>query len=190
MDDTADEIELSRMLSGALGRVVQAASSLESELRTVAAALLDTKYAAVVVAGQPANWLLDTIQAVAKVHDRVSEQSLLELQGVSTRIKKALEGRNRLAHGVWGTDSDGSVVSHTSRYRRIHWEKTPVTLTGLQELASEMLTLTTSLHLWVMNALPPEASSNEVQLRWEDYLRSLPPEELLALVQRRLNGTP
>ena len=173
----------------ALGRVVQAAAMLESQLRTVAAALLDTKYAAVVVAGQPASWLLDTIQAVARVHDAVGEDRMSELKALSSKIREALDRRNRLAHGVWSTGPDSEITSHTSRYRRVQWEKTPVTLQGLQDVANELNGLASKINFWMVNALPLEASGNEAQIRWEDYLRSLPPEELLRLVQRRLRTT-
>jgi hypothetical protein len=181
--------DLSERLTEALGRVVQAAAMLESQLRTVAAALLDTKYAAVLVAGQPASWLLDTIQAVARVHDAVTEDSVSELKALSSKIREALDRRNRLAHGVWSTGPAGEIMSHTSRYRRVQWDKTPVTLQGLRDVAEELKGLASKITFWMVNALPPEASGNEAQIRWEDYLRSLPPEELLRLVQRRLRAT-
>ncbi|MER7579941.1 hypothetical protein [Kitasatospora sp. NPDC097691] len=189
MEETGNEPELAHKLREALGHVVQAAANVESDLRTVTAALLETKYGAVVVAGQSANWLIETIQALIKVHDRVDDQKRDELKGVLTRIKQAFEERNRLAHGVWGTGVDGAIMSHTSKLRRIDWQQSPVTLDSMNTTASELLNLSSGLYAWMFGTLPPEAITTEAQLRWEAYVRSLSPEELATLAERRQHGT-
>lgn len=185
MEDGTPEIVQSRMLAEALGRVVQEAATLEVVLRTLAAALIGSKYAAVVVAGQSTSSLVATIEAVSKVHDQVGPERREELKRMLSNVKGSIKQRNNFVHGMWAKAADGAVTAHTSRYREIHWNKTPVRLAELTELSDELQSQAGDLLAWTMDALPAGAVQHEAQLRWEAYLKSLTPDEAAALVERR-----
>lgn len=187
MEESSPENDQSRSLAEALGRVVQNAAALESHLRTLAAALIGSKYAAIVVAGQPTSSLLETISALSKVHDQVSPEKRAELAELLSRAKVAHKRRNDFAHGTWAVDPGGAVMSHNSRYRQFDWVKSPVSHAALTELSKELMDCTVQLLVWSFATLPGDIS-NEAQLRWETYLSSLTPEEREAMIQRRTRG--
>lgn len=174
----------------ALGEIMQSAARVEMRWRMLTAALLDTKYAAIVVAGQNMTWLIETALAVAPHHDKVSEEDLNTLKDLVSATKAAFSTRDRYAHSPWGSKGDETVALR-SRMRRIDWEQTLVTEQGLVELAQELSRLVIEALDWTFKVLP-EGVSMEAKLRWERYVRSLPPEEIdrmIAQRRKKVDGT-
>lgn len=188
MEEGSSDRDQSRVLAEALGRVVQGAAALETQLRTLAAALIGSKYAAFVVAGQSTSNLVQVIDAISRVHDQVSPTRRDELVHLLARVKAASKQRNDFAHGMWTVGSDGAVMAHNSRYRQFDWSKSPVSHSALTELSKELGDCTVELLAWTFATLP-DAIQHEAQLRWEAYVKSLTPEEIAALAQRRAEGS-
>ncbi|MFD8131509.1 hypothetical protein [Streptomyces mirabilis] len=184
MEEGSSYQDHSRLLAEALGRVVQGAAAVETQLRTLAAALIGSKYAAIVVAGQSTSNLVQMIDAISRVHDQLSPERRDELGQLLARVKAANKQRNDFAHGMWAVGADGAVMAHNSRYRQFDWSKSPVSHSALTELSKELGDCTAGLLAWTFATLP-DAIQHEAQLRWEAYVKSLTPEEVAALAQRR-----
>jgi hypothetical protein len=69
----------------ALGRIVDAASKLDTALRTMFCTLMDSKYAAVVAGGQMTGWLLDNCKAVLAAHSELDDGDRAKLEELLIR---------------------------------------------------------------------------------------------------------
>jgi len=172
----------------ALGRVVQAASMLDQELRTAFCALMGTKYAAVVAGGQSTGWLVETCEALTKVHQRLSDEHRRKLLALLTDCRQASERRNRLVHDVWAGGPEGPALVRSRKHRH-DLEIQPETLAETEALARTLNGTSVRLEALLTDALGPDAIVLEVQLRWEDYVRGLSPEELAERLSRRREST-
>ncbi|MCW3816305.1 hypothetical protein ONA91_17820 [Micromonospora sp. DR5-3] len=166
-----------------LGQVVSEASELEYHLRGLCSALVASKYGAVISAGQAASWLIDTSLALARAHDDIEDYAYEELRELMARCRDALRMRNLLVHGTWLYGPEGYLVS-TSRLRNFEEGLHPISLDDIEDLATELRWCQHHIHEWIHEWLPGH-EGNEVQLRWETYLRSLTPEEREELLARR-----
>ena len=167
-----------------LGFVIRSASFLEHQLRTTVAALLGSKYAAVAVAGQNTSTLVQQASALVVVRDDVTQDQANALKDMLKRSEKALDKRNRFAHSMWGNAADGSSVTMMSKYRKWDLQIETVTTDDLAELHRELTLLGSELMGWTMATIPDDAS-NEIQLRWEDYVNKLSAEERALLIAGR-----
>jgi hypothetical protein len=167
-----------------LGQVIFEASLLEYHLRGLCSALIGSKYGAVISAGQSSSWLMDTSLALARAHDDVGDYATDELRDLMTRCREALRKRNQLVHGLWSESVEGEHFISTSRLRSFEESMQNVTMDDIEDLGIELSRYQDSIHSWLHEWLPDQVG-NEVQLRWEAYLRSLPPEERESLLERR-----
>lgn len=178
---------MSTMVSGEtewLGSVIRTASFVEHQLRATVAALLGSKYAAVAVAGQNTSSLIQLAGALVIVRDDVTEEHGADLKALLKRCEQALDKRSRFAHSIWGNAADGSSVTMTSKFRKWELLIQPVTTDDLAELQRELNIIGSELMTWTMTVLPGDAS-NEVQLRWEEYISRLSPADRAILIAGR-----
>jgi hypothetical protein len=176
-----------QMLIG-LGAVVRAASQLELGLRMLFCALDGSKYAAVTAAGQDASWLLERSESILKCRTEVPDEDRSRLAALLGMAKSAIRERNRFVHDVWAGDAPGKPGLMRSQRGRFDLSFNEVTLEGLIQTAQTLIECHIGLTEWIAEALGPDSISVEAQLRWEEYVRSLTPEEREALIERRSPG--
>src|SRR5687767_5344708 len=102
-----------RATAEVMGYMMRDAAELEYHLRGLCSALIGSKYAAVVVAGQSVSWLIETSLAIAEVRDEMEEYYLDDLKEILQRTKRAFATRNALVHGRWGSDTQGYFVNNS-----------------------------------------------------------------------------
>jgi hypothetical protein len=162
----------------ALGKLVEAASNLEMELRSVFCALIGSKYAAIAAAGRTVNDLIDTSRAIATAHREISEPTRARIRGLLTDAKIASDRRNRLIHDVWAFAGPNDPPMQLKSRRGDHTlPATPTTVDEIDEVARTLRDIGLELHGAMNDAMGLEAASIEAQLRWEEYLATLPPEQ-------------
>jgi hypothetical protein len=166
-----------------LGRVVRAASQLDHSLRTLFSALVGSKYAAVVAAGQPMEWLCTSCIALLKAHREVAPEDKEKLAALLRDAKAAAKERNRLVHDLWAYGADGMFLMRSQRGTHELTAK-PVTLEEVEAVERGLTRVSVALDHVVADALGDEALTLEAQLRWEDYLASLSPDERAAMAER------
>lgn len=109
-----ESVEYDRLLI-ALGRVVQESAQLENVLRMAFCALVGSKYAAIVAAGQQVNWLIEQCRAVAREYREISDEHRNALLEVLGACRQANDERRRLVHHVWGHGPGGTRPSLVAR---------------------------------------------------------------------------
>ena len=169
----------------ALGRVVDSASKLDFALRSLFCNLIGSKFAAVVAGGQMTTWLIENCKAVVKVHDELSDDQRLALDEILSRSKAANTRRNRYVHDLWGISGDGSYEQLRSRVGSHDLEAAAVSIDDVEKIASELAACGATIRR-LESEIWREQSGVEVQLRWEDHLRSMTDEDLAALMVRRI----
>jgi hypothetical protein len=167
----------------ALGRVVRNAAYLDQELRMTFCALMGSKYAAIVAAGQSTTWLIDNCRALTEAHQQLSDGHRRSFLALLKDAQEATNRRHRLVHDVIGVGSDGRFTV-SSRRRRHNLEIKPVSLEEIMEIERALMNATVNQGVLVADALGPDVLTMEAQLRWEDYVSSLSPEELAERRQR------
>jgi hypothetical protein len=168
----------------ALGRVVRNAAQLDQALRTTFCALLGSKYAAVVAAGQSTKWLIDNCRALTGAHQQLSDGHRRAFLAVLKDSQEVTYRRNRLVHDVIGAGPDGKFTVSSRRHRYDLTIK-PVSLEEVMEVERALMNAAVQQGFMVADALGPEMLTMEAQLRWEDYVSSLSPEERAELVERQ-----
>jgi hypothetical protein len=144
----------------ALGLVIEWSAIMEEILRTSFCSLVGSKYAAVVAAGQGAEWLLQNCKAVVSVHREISDDDKAAIITALKRCSEANKRRNTLVHGIKaaGRAPDGSF--HTLQSRRgIHgYLREPWTAAETAEAAAALRKASASLAEAVEDALPEMAA--------------------------------
>jgi hypothetical protein len=147
-------------------------------------ALMGSKYAAIVAAGQSTTWLIDNCRALTEAHQQLSDGHRRGLLALLKDAQEATNRRHRLVHDVIGVGSDGGFTV-SSRRRRYNLEIKPVSLEEIMEIERALMNATVNLGFRVTDALGPDVLDLEAQLRWEDYVRGLSPEERAELAERQ-----
>lgn len=168
----------------ALGRVVDAASKLEMTLRAVFCALVGSKFAAVVAGGQMANWLIENSKALVDAHTEMPDEQRRRLRELLSASQTANTKRNRLVHDMWSVEADGSYAQLQSKARSYDLATRQVSVADAEQAATELTSCSVTLLSYLWEVLPGQVGT-EVQLRWEDHLESMPPDERAALIARR-----
>lgn len=169
----------------ALGAVVRAASQLELGLRMLFCALEGSKYAAVTAAGQQTTWLLDRSESVLKCRTEISDEHRARLGDLLRKTKSAIHERNRYVHDVWVGDISGNPQLMRSERGEFNLSFRSVTLEDLVKTSRTLIACQIGLTQWIGDVLGADAITVEAQLRWEEHVRSLSPEERAALIERR-----
>ncbi len=146
-------------------------------------ALLGSKYAAIVAAGQSTKWLIDNCRALTEAHQQLSDGHRRSFLAVINDSQEATDRRNRLVHDVMGVGPDGKFTVSSRRHRYDLVIK-PVSLEEIMEIERALMNAAVQHEFMVADALGPDVLTMEVQLRWEDYVSSLSPEELAERRQR------
>lgn len=167
----------------ALGRIVEEAATLEMALRSAFCALVGSKYAAVVAAGQNSAWLLERSQDILKVHREIQDDKRKELREALIECKAANTQRNMI-HNVWGYGPGGETSRIASVWGKHELRVSRTTVEDVEAIDQQLVQCTSRLTRAVTQAFGVQAST-ETQLRWEDYLRSLSPAEIEAMIRRR-----
>jgi hypothetical protein len=102
----------------ALAQVVEYSVHMEVILRRAFCALIGSKYAAIVAAGQDASWLIDNCRAIVKSHRELSQEGKEAMTEALTACSEAYERRNQLVHGLWNSFDREAEVMVTRRSRR------------------------------------------------------------------------
>jgi hypothetical protein len=168
----------------ALGRVVDAASKLEMSLRAVFCALVGSKFASVIAGGQMANWLIENSKALIDAHAELLDEQRQQLKELLSASQAANTKRNRLVHDMWSVGADGSYAQLQSKARSYDLAPRQVSVADAEQAATELTSCSVNLISCLWEILPGEIGT-EVQLRWEDHLKSMPPDERAALIARR-----
>lgn len=169
----------------ALGELVEAASAFEMELRGALCALTGSKYAAIIVAGRMAGELIENCIAITKKHREISELAREQLLAVLSKAKINSERRNRLIHDVWAYGGPDGAMLMRSKLRDHTLTVSSTSIEVVQETSRALCETSFELHNILIEALGHQAATIESQLRWEEYLATLTPEELEAMAQRR-----
>jgi hypothetical protein len=167
-----------------LGRTVQAASHFDRALQMLFCALMGSKYAAVVAAGQTTDWLCGSCMALLKVHKELAPEHKDRLIALLKEGKAAADRRNRLVHDRWAGDPMETFLIRSRRGTH-ELAMEPLSLEAVESVARVLTRVSVGLVPVLFEALGPDATTLEAQLRWEDYLASLSPEELAAMAERR-----
>jgi hypothetical protein len=177
----ADELQ-------ALGRVIQAASRFEHELGQAFCALVGSKYAAVLIGGKTSGQLIEDCRALTKAQHELSESAKTAITTALNHCREANKERNRLVHDMWASGPGGA--SHQLRRERSGYDLAPRSVT-LEEISATVNGLTSSaveLNSALLDNMGPERSTLEAQLRWEDALAQMTPDERTNLMRSRLAG--
>jgi len=82
----------------ALGEVTEMSAMMESALRSVFCALIESKYAAIVAGGQSLTWLLENCRALVKANLEMTPKQVADIDAALNACKAANERRNALVH--------------------------------------------------------------------------------------------
>jgi hypothetical protein len=172
----------------ALGRVVQAASTFEYSLQAAFCGLMGSKYAAVIVGAEQSSSLIEKGKALAKAQREISDSQMNEISAIFEDCAEANRKRNRLIHDVWAFGPDAA--TQQMRRQRVGYDITtrPITTREIEDVARALTTSAMRLQDVILNALGPERSNLEAQLRWEDHVASMSHQERIDLLWRRLAG--
>jgi hypothetical protein len=157
-----------------LGRTVRAASQLDHTLRMVFCALMGSKHAAVIAAGQPTGWLFDNCEALVRARKDLAPEHKTKLLALVKEGREAAKDRNRLVHDVWAIGPDGTFLMQS---KRGEYELTtkPWSLEEIEAVERRLYRVAVGLERVVVEALGDKVLALEAQLRWEDYVESLSP---------------
>jgi hypothetical protein len=167
-----------------LGRVVRAASQLDHSLQNLFCALVGSKYAAVVAAGQTTEWLYRSCVALLKVHRELAPVHKDKLIALLRDGKAAADRRHRLVHDLWASGPNGVFLLRSQRGTH-ELASQPVSVAEVESVERQLTRVIVQLVPMMFEAFGPDGITLDAQLRWEDYLASLPPEELAAMAERR-----
>jgi hypothetical protein len=167
-----------------LGRVVRWASQLDHSLQMLFCALVGSKYAAVVAAGQTTEWLYGSCMALLKAHKELAPEHKDKLVALLKDGKAAADRRHRLVHDLWASGPDGMFLMRSRRGSH-ELATQPVSLEEVESVAEALTRVSVGFDRVVAVALGDDALTLEAQLRWEDRLSSLSPEERAAIAERR-----
>jgi hypothetical protein len=172
----------------ALGRVIQAASTFEHELGQAFCALIGSKYAAVLIGGKTSGQLIEDCRALTKAQRELTEPAKATIIAALNRCSEANAKRNRLVHDMWAFGPGG--VSHQLRREKSGYDlvSRAVTLEEISAIANDLTSSAVELNSVLTDNLGPQRSTLEAQLRWEDAVAQMTPEERTNLMQRRLAG--
>ena len=151
----------------ALGGIVLESAYMENLLRAVFTALVGSKYAAVVGAGQNAGWLIEQCQAIAKVRQEISGDDRQAILPALSACSGTYQQRNRVVHDVWARRAGGRAVTLRSQRKASDVKVTARTVPELQALADELGFAAGVLAAAVVAALGADCLQLENQLRLE-----------------------
>ena len=169
----------------AMGELVDAASSFEMGLRSALCALIGSKYAAIIVAGRMAGELIDNCTAITKKHREISEPAREQLVTVLSRAKVASERRNRLIHDVWVHGGPNGSMLMRSKFRDHSLPVSSTSVDAVQETTQALREISAELHQILTRELGMLAATIESQLRWEEHVATMTPDEIEVMNQRR-----
>jgi hypothetical protein len=107
----------------------------------------------------------------------------MRLRALVKEGREAAKDRNRLVHDVWAIGPDGTFLMQSKRGEYELPEK-PWSLEEIEAVERDLTRVAVGLERVVVEALGDKVLALEAQLRWDDYVESLSPEEWLAMVER------
>lgn len=149
-----------------LGQVTYHSAAMESTLRTAFCALVGSKFAAIVAAGQSTVWFIDQCKALTDAHHEMPESSRNAIKVSLNRCKTANDRRNDLVHGIKTgvAVDDGSFETIRSRLRKHMPTVQKWTPASLNEVTMELARADSELFGAIMAAVGPEVMSIDVAL--------------------------
>lgn len=166
-DKDLTTIALERQLDAALinvGLVVGQGVMMERILEQVFCALVGSRFAAVVAAGQNVDWLIGYCKDLTKAHSELDEEDRQEILGALAACRVANKRRNEVVHSIHFPQPDlkfpyqGATVLTVKRSRRaVKGTATSWTLVGMRKVAGELARAQTRLWTAAESALGREA---------------------------------
>ena len=151
-----DDVITARLSS--LGAVMESSAFMEYTLRNAFCSLLGSKYAAIVVGGQPVGWLIEQCRALTDAHRDMPRQHREAIKAALERCRAANERRNHLVHGVKTASRAGGSALGTVKSRS--GTRTPAvrawTPETIHEAARELLQADLALFGAMENAISPK----------------------------------
>jgi hypothetical protein len=171
MDDVADEAlttEMNQRLMW-LGLVVENSAKLEGALRSAFCALVGSKYAVIVAAGQNTAWLIEQCRALTKAHRDISEEHQAAILEVLDAASQANGQRRTMVHHEWtGTSKNGASLVGSKRLTHEMTVDGPIVADTVGTLAANLLKTSVELHGAITQALGSDATLLDQALSWED----------------------
>jgi hypothetical protein len=152
-----EEILLQRQ--AALGAVIEASASMEWALREAFCALVGSRFAKVIAAGQSVAWLVDSCGALIDAHEEVPAPARQAIRKALADCRAANESRNHLVHGIKSAilNADGSLHTIKSRRRTDIPIRRDWTVSSIHGVTGEISLASGLLHAAMENALPRES---------------------------------
>lgn len=166
----------------AIGQAVQAASMMENAVRDAFCALVGSKYAAVVAGAiSSISTTIDHCQEIIKVHRELDNAAKAALSALLQNCKDASVERNRLIHDMWAIGANNTVTQIQTRRHKMTTR--PVTPADIKSTTNKLNTCSTTLTIFLVTNLGPLGGMG-AQLRWEEHVASMSPEEREAMERR------
>jgi len=157
----------------ALGKVIEWSASMEQILRDAFCSLVGSKFAAIVVGGQSASWLIEQCKALTDAHQEMPPEQREAIKAALQRCAAANELRNHLVHGVKTASRipDGALQTLRSRNRTYARAVLSWTTASIGQAAGELLNAGLALFGAVQHAVTPEMMVIGDALGWENRRR-------------------
>jgi hypothetical protein len=148
-----------------LGVVVELGATMEQALHDAFCVLMESKFAAVVAAGQNMTWLIENCEALAKAHADLSEQHQRSIRDALAACRDANRRRNDLVHSV--SFGDLAIKGKRGTFKIT---ETPRTLDEIRAASSALTRAQSDLLAAIVIAFGDEALFLADQLRVEDIV--------------------
>jgi hypothetical protein len=168
----------------AIGRIAEASGQLDWALRRAFCALLGSKYGAILAGGQSTVTLINQCKAILRRHREITDADKNALEAILNDCAE-VNGRRKLIHDVWGYGPGGATTLLRSSQNHGHEVlATPITVEEIEGIGVKYADCERRLAAAVDDAFGYPTAQLEAQLRWEEYVATMPKAELEALLRR------
>jgi hypothetical protein len=153
----------------ALGMITENSAALDSTLRGMFCALVGSKYAALLAAGQPTGWLIGYCKTLAKKNLEIQKDHRDAILAALTACEQANERRNRLVHDIktGSRKNDGRLQTLQSSRHEIEPKIQRWTPATINDAAVALAQADGQLFGALLAAFSPEAAVLDEALGWE-----------------------
>lgn len=129
--------------------MVRAAAGADFALLSIAQELCDSRYGALLMAGQATGRVLEACKVLVNAHDEISQTQRDELLELLGRARTTFQKRHQYVHGVAVVDAEGTLRSVRTRHLKAGVEGPPVSIDELHSLRVDFDALTLALVEWL-----------------------------------------
>ena len=158
----------------ALGLVIDMAGSLEYTLTGVFCALVGSKFAIVVAAGQSADWLIGNCRSLARVHYEMTDEQRAAIVAALDMAAEASRARNTLVHAnKSGSAVPGGRLFTIKAKRGSHlWVSQSWTPAEIRDVAMKLARASGDLRHAIEVAMGQQVMAIGDALAWEEQRRA------------------